>query len=240
MIGKDIDLIKQQWTIEDKTLFIKYLKSFSKGGESIEFEKRILNTNYECVAVPSKDIDRIVNTIYKGNFLSFIDLWINDNNASLVITGKLIARIKDFDVFKVYLKKYLSFVDSWAQTDCLKLKIKENDKQKYFDFSQDLIKSSQTFERRMGIIILFKLIDDTYIDKILNICKDMNNESEYYVNMAIAWLVAECFAKYRQKTLDLVKSKTLNQFVQNKAISKCNDSFRISEQDKNLLKQYRK
>ena len=73
----------------------------------------------------------------------------------------------------------------------------------------------------------------------MNICNSLGEETHYYVNMANAWLVAECFTKQRDKTLNLIKNKTLNKFVQNKAISKCRDSFRVSPEDKELLKTFR-
>ena len=61
----------------------------------------------------------------------------------------------------------------------------------------------------------------------------------YYVNMGIAWLLCECFTKYRDKTLRyLVKSK-VNTFTFNKTISKIRDSYRVTKEDKaylNMLK----
>ena len=40
----------------------------------------------------------------------------------------------------------------------------------------------------------------------------------------------------QEKVYDLLKLKCLDKFIQNKAISKCRDSFRISEADKQKLK----
>ena len=67
-------------------------------------------------------------------------------------------------------------------------------------------------------MLLNYYINDEHIDNILSLCQ---KESEYYyVNMAISWLLCECFIKYRSKTLDLIKSKNLSPFVQNKTIYK--------------------
>ncbi len=232
---KSFELIKDQWTEKDKSSFVQYLNSFSKGEEKAMWEKRILNTSYPCNAVPSVEIDRIVREIHKGNFLSFIELFVHDNYACLEITGKLIAKIKDFETMKTYLLKYIKLVDCWAGTDCLKFNVKAENKDKFFTLSKELTKSKLPFERRLGLIILFKLIDDDYIDEIMKICSEFANEDHYYVNMANAWLIAECFAKRRDKTLQLLKSQTLNKFTQNKAISKCRDSFRVSKEDKEML-----
>ena len=54
--------------------------------------------------------------------------------------------------------------------------------------------------------------------------------------MAISWLLAESFVKYRIKILELLKSKKLNPFVQNKTISKIRESLKVSKEDKELVK----
>ena len=54
--------------------------------------------------------------------------------------------------------------------------------------------------------------------------------------MAISWLLAECFIKYRAKILDLLKSKKLSTFVHNKTISKIRESLKVSKEDKELVK----
>ena len=54
--------------------------------------------------------------------------------------------------------------------------------------------------------------------------------------MAIAWYLCDCFIKDRVETLIFLKSNKTNDFVLNKTVSKCRDSFRISKEDKELLK----
>ena len=145
------ELIKQQWKPSDRKFFVEYISKFAKGGESAIFEQKILNTNYKCIALQAKETDLIVKNIYKGNYMSFIDLWIDDNYSCLAITGKLIAKIKDYDLFEKYILKYIKKVDCWAGCDCLKLNIKEQDRDKYYNLSCKLIKSDLPFERRLGL-----------------------------------------------------------------------------------------
>ena len=91
------------------------------------------------------------------------------------------------------------------------------------------------------MFILFKLIDkDEYIDKIYDMLNGFETEKEYYVNMMNAWLICELFIKRRDKTLKFLECNRLNRFTINKGISKCRDSFRVSEEDKLLLLNYRR
>lgn len=236
----NMNLIKENWTKEDAPVFNAYLMTFSKGKEKGEWEKRIVNTSLPCIAVQSPDVKRITKEISKGNFISFIDLWIWDNFTDTAIIGGLICLIKDFDLMKKYLFKYARKADNWATVDLLKFKIKDSNKKDYLELAKELMKDKATFARRAGLSILFKLVDDdNYIDEIFKIMNSFYDEKEYYVNMIVAWLFAECFTKQREKTLVFLKTHKLNTFTINKGISKCRDSFRVSKEDKEMLISYR-
>ena len=74
---------------------------------------------------------------------------------------------------------------------------------------------------------------------IFNEADNLFNETEYYVNMAMAWLLCECFIKQKAKTISYLQNHKLNKFTINKMISKCCDSYRVSKEDKEYLKQFR-
>ena len=98
----------------------------TKGKEKSIWEQKIVNTNKKCIAVPSPKLKEIAKEIFKGNFISFIDLWIMDNHSSISIIGYLICKIKDFDLMKKYLDIYSAQIDNWAHCDLLKFKITKN------------------------------------------------------------------------------------------------------------------
>lgn len=235
-----MNLVKEHWDKNDIIDYQNYLLSLSKGEEKEFWEQRICNTKLPCIAVPSPLVKKVVNEIYKGNFMEFLDLWVWENFTNTTIIGGLICKIKDKKAFKKYLDKYSNCCDNWATCDSLKFPIKENNKDEFFEISKEYIKSPKPFVRRVGITILFKLIEDKYISEIFKILNSFENETEYYVNMVNAWLVAECFTKKRDETLEFLETNKLNKFTVNKAISKCRDSFRISKEDKEMLLCFRK
>lgn len=97
------------------------------------------------------------------------------------------------------------------------------------------------FKRRIGVNIWFKFFDDEkYIVKILDLIDSLKSETHYYVNMAVAWWVAECFVKRRDVAIKLFEEDRLNTFTNNKSIQKCRDSFRVSEEDKHMLLKFKK
>ena len=54
--------------------------------------------------------------------------------------------------------------------------------------------------------------------------------------MAIAWLVSVCFVKYRNKTFKYLNDNKLNRFTYNKSIQKIIESYRVSLEDKEILR----
>lgn len=236
-----MELVKEQWHEEHKKEFQNYLKSLSKSKEKSNWEQRIVNTKLPCLAVSSIDIDKIVSKISKGNFLSFINLWLWEYHSNTLINGKLICKIKDFDILKQYLIKYAKLADNWSTIDCLKFKFTKENEKDFMKFSTELLRYNETFARRLGVIIMLKLCNnEKFTDEILNNIKTLYLEKEYYVNMATAWLLAELFIKSRDKTLNFLKSEKLNTFTLNKMISKCRESFRVSRGDKQMLLQFKK
>lgn len=236
-----MELIKHSWSQFDITKLDEMLYEM-KRIDKIEWTKNIVNTKMDVLAIPSKELDRIVKQISNGNIMSFINCYV-DNELSFtyhentIIFAKLLTMLPDFSVFKRGLIYFANKIDNWASCDTIngRLKFNQND---IFNLATLLIKNNNEFVKRVGFRLLFNIINADFIDKIFKLMQYRENESEYYVNMIIAWLMAECFIKQRDKTLEFMKVYK-NRFALNKAISKCYDSYRVSNEDKIMLKKYR-
>lgn len=235
-----MNLIIEKWTSKDGQAFQVFLEGL-KREEKIDWTRKILNTNFPLLALTTKQCKDIAKQISKGNFLSFLDLNLHTFYENMAINGFLIDEIKDFSVMKKYLDIFVEYVDTWACCDLLKFKIISKNKEKFFSLSRECIKSNIPFKRRIGVNIWFKFFDDEkYIVKIFDLINSLKSETHYYVNMAVAWWVAECFVKRRDVAIKLFEEDRLNTFTNNKSIQKCRDSFRVSEEDKNMLLKFKK
>ncbi len=228
-------LNRDRWDETAVVEYEEYLLSLGKGKEKGEWEQRIVNTSLPCIAVPSEEIERIAREIFKGNYGSFLDVAPKNNYSEVAVIGKLISRIKDFDEFSSALELYGKTVDNWAGTDILKFN-KKRFSERLFELGKDYLYRPLTFERRIGLRIMFSFIDDEHIDYIFFTAVRLREEKEYYVNMCLAWLLAECVVKSRDKTMTFLESAELSEFVLRKTVSKCRDSYRVSEEDKTALK----
>ncbi len=127
---------------------------------------------------------------------------------------------------------------NWAVCDvtAAALKIKPADKKIWFEFAESLITEENEYAVRFGIVIMLDyFLDKEYIERIL---KDIDNlnKNEYYINMAIAWLVSVAYIKQKEYTAEYLKHNKLSDFTHNTALRKIRESFRVSEEDKDFVR----
>ncbi len=141
-----------------------------------------------------------------------------------------------------YFYKYLDLIDNWAITDtfCNSLKIVNQNKEFFWDISKKLINSTKVYHIRVGLVLLLNYYgEEEYIQSIIKLLDEIQND-EYYVNMAMAWLVCEIFIKFPDCGMKYLKHNKLNKFTINKSISKIRDSYRVSNEIKKEILQYKK
>lgn len=233
-----MQLVKEKWTKADIEEYYESQKSLIGSDKDREFEKKIVNTRLFCYGKTSFKAKEWAKFIKKGNYLSFLDGVKIKTHFDSIVCAYLISEIKEFSEYEKRLNAFVVTIDNWASCDTLKF-VKQDKEQLYF-LAKRYLKSDETFIRRVGLDIFFELYKDkTYLERTFNAIDGLKNEREYYVNMCGAWLLSFCFIKYREETLYYIKNAKTNAFVINKGLSKINDSFRVSKEDKELLKGYR-
>lgn len=243
-----MELIRNIWTIADIIKLNKYLESFKRNNQI--WTKNIYKTQKHCLAIPISRLRQISKEIIKGNYLQFIEKYFTCVNQNInvlnqipiefnLIIGLIICNINEINSIKKYLTMYGKSLDSWVETDVIKLKINSKNKHEIFKMSTEFLWSEFPFLRRLGIIIFFKYLNDKfYLSKIFKSLLKLYSENNYYVNMSISWLLCESFIKNKDKTLAFLHRGGLNRVVLQKFVSKCRDSFRVCKEDKEMLRQF--
>ena len=81
---------------------------------------------------------------------------------------------------------------------------------------QDFLNSPYEYTVRVGLVLLLNFyVEENHIPKILSLVDSLNRE-EYYINMAAAWLLAECYIKAKEITLPYLQQNRLSKFVAGK------------------------
>lgn len=187
---------------------------------------------------------KIAKRIAKGDFWQYLDAEPKKYYEEIMIEGIVIATapmstMERFD----YLANFVPRIHDWATCDCAaaSFKIKPKELPEYWNFIMRYRDSRAEFEIRfMLVMILDHFILPEYWTRIIEILEHLPSQA-HYVEMAAAWLISVMMVKDREKTIAyLAGDNHLSDFVQNKAISKCRESFRVSKEDKELLKTLRR
>lgn len=231
----------EKWTNEKYQEFVTYLKSLSDEAYK-NFHSKLTTTKYEILGIRVPIERKIAKEISKGDITSFLRVSQNVYYEEVMIKGFVIASIKDKETLLKYLDYYVSLIDNWAINDgfCNSLKIVNLDKEFWFSYFANYLKSNEEFRVRVGLIIFLSFyVEEEYLERIFFLV-DKITLDKYYVNMGIAWLLCECFTKYRDNTLKYFLKSKINTFTFNKTISKIRDSYRISKEDKEFLNSLRR
>lgn len=101
--------------------------------------------------------------------------------------------------------------------------------------------ASPEFTTRLALVLLLDYyITPDYLHLIYDHATRLADRDEYYVRMALAWLLAETFIKFPDETVAFLKAHTLPRWTHNKAISKICDSYRVPTEVKDDLKPLRR
>lgn len=234
------------WNENSYSEYIDYLKSISVN-KTKTFNEKIFNDTKEVLGLKIPEMRKISKEILNGNSSEFLNIAKKYDKylEEVMIESFVIADLKENIDDKIKrVDNFIPKISSWAICDSFvpSLKIIKKNKEVFWNYlMKKYNKSSKEFELRFIIICLMDYyIGDEHLDKIFEIFRDVKKE-DYYVKMAVAWALCECFIKRRDKTLEFLKSiDNFDIFTFNKAIDKCRDSYRVTKEDKELLKNMKK
>lgn len=226
----------------DYSIFRTKLASLADD-EYREFSMRGIPCDRPFLGVRIPEIRKLVNAVPKEAFADFLaekPVAIEE----VIARGFLIARLSYEEMLKVF-DSQIKLLDNWCTVDTFCAALRKTVKSHEADFLEvkvePLLKSGDEFSTRAGLVFLLDFyVKPDYLYLIFDRIESLRDCQEYYVKMAIAWLLAECFIKFPDETFSYLKSSKLDKWVFNKAISKICDSFRVDSDTKNLVKKLRK
>ena len=153
-----------------------------------------------------------------------------------VLKGFFVMLLKQDEAKFALASSFIKTMPNWAVCDMFAPKFRDA------ALADALLKQAKggvsEFERRFLYVYFMQNMDAISPKEFFEICAAENDE-RYYVQMGAAWAIAEMFIKQRESTLAFLASKRAAKFIQNKAISKIRDSFRVSKAEKDALLKYK-
>ena len=192
------------------------------------------------IGVRVPDIRKIAKTLVSKNcyeeFLNHLPHTYFDEN---MLHGAIINEIKDYESCMIETEKFLPYVDNWAVCDTMSPKIFKKQKDNLLSRIKIWCASNETYTCRFGMKMLMShFLDENFKPEYLELPACVISE-EYYVNMMIAWFFATALAKQWESAIQYIESFRLDQWVHNKTIQKACESYRITPEQKKMLKQFK-
>ena len=200
-----------------------------------------MNVN-DIIGVRTPELRKFAKQLAKdervGDFLAVLPhRYLDEMN----LHGFIISELKDYNECLEEIERFLPYVNNWATCDLLSPKAFKQKKNR-IRLIEDIkrwMASDEPFIIRFGIEMLMSFyLDEDFKPEYLKWVSDIRHE-HYYVKMMVAWYFATALAKQWESTLPYIVESTLEKWTHNKAIQKAVDSYRITPEQKELLKSYR-
>ena len=208
-----------------------------------EFAERITLSKRPVLGVRIPLIRKVVNAVPRESYEELL-LVRPVTIEEVLARGMIIGRLPYGEMLE-WFGSQVSYIDDWSTCDIFCAGLRKVVRGHLDEFLENKVKGlvvdSREFAVRVGLVILkTSYVESKYLEYVFGVSDDLASRDEYYVKMAIAWLVSECFIKYPDETLEYLKAAKLPEWTFNKTISKICDSYRVSGEMKKILMGMRK
>ena len=175
--------------------------------------------------------DMVKSGQYK-DFISFLPHRFFEENQ---LHAFILSEIRDFGIAIKETERFLPFIDNWATCDQMSPRVFKKNLGFVEKYVRKWIKSKDVYTVRFAIKILMQYwldseFDIKYVDMVANI-----KSKEYYINMMRAWYFATAVAKQFDAVLPYFQRGKLDEWTRLRAIQKAIESFRVSNEHKEIL-----
>ncbi len=209
-----------------------------------QFHSNLCPNTDNIIGVRVPEIRKYVKKIIKEKpyYLDEIKIEEFKYYEEVLIYGLYIAMAKlEQTILFEKLDIFVPLIDNWAICDIVSgsIKINKANKNAVYKYIKKYYTSKKEFERRFFIVMLFHFLEDDYINQIIH---DINNIDikDYYVSMAIAWLISDIYIKYKDNCLQFLKDNNLDDKTYNKACQKIIESNRVTKEEKNEIRKMKR
>lgn len=185
----------------------------------------------------------VAKEIAKEDWKNYLRTAKSDYYEEIMLQGMVIGLAKMNLAERLdYIKSFVSKIDNWAVCDvtCAGLKFTKKHMSEVWEFLKPYINSNKEFEIRFGVVMLldFYIIEE-YIKQVLEILNNIHHDG-YYVKMAVAWAISVCYIKFPKETMVLLQNNKLDIFTYNKALQKIIESYRVANEDKEIIRKMKR
>ena len=211
-----------------------------------KFHSSLLPGVENIIGVRMPLLRKLAKEILRGDWRSYLDSSVAEPNtyyednilqALLIGTSKISLQERH-----TYIKAFVPKINNWAVCDlfCSTLKEVQRYPQEYWQMLMPYFNSTNAYDLRFASVMLLNhFTSDEFAEEALKLLEAIKHE-DYYVKMGVAWAISIFYIKQPKLTLSLLKQNNLDNFTHNKAIQKIRESFRVSNEEKEMLNRFKR
>ncbi len=209
------------------------------GAGQIAYYKKVIPESKPSIGVKVPVLRKLAKELAKGDYKTFVRCYPDDYFEQETLKAFVIGYAKDdLDEILKLAEEFIPTIHDWSVNDsfCQNFTIARKHRGQVFDWLSKYIDSDKEYEQRVVAVLLMShfLVDD-YYERVLSVMEQLNNPA-YYTQMGVAWCVATAYAKYPEATMEFMKRGNLSDWTYNKSIQKMIESYRVSDEDKAVLR----
>lgn len=203
--------------------------------EKARFDEGIVNTSYEIKGLLIKDMELFAKELAQ-NGVEFVNMPLTCHE-EIMIAGLVVAYSKKRACDKIKdIEKFLPHIDNWSTCDTIVTRLKGLESKK--EFFVNLLHSNRPFYIRFGIVWIMKFELRKNIRETVNLINENVKNTNYYVEMALAWCYSEALIFDYEYIVEFVQ-KLDRYVIRNRTLQKACDSYRVSDERKKEIKALR-
>lgn len=197
----------------------------------------------QIIGVRIPKMREFAKELAKEDWKSYLEHAWSEYNEEIMLQGLVLGYINtDIETRLTYLAEFVPKINSWATCDSpvMGMKFIKKNQERVRGFLAPYFTSENEYEVRFGVVALLDhYVDAAHIDDVLSVLECTKHEG-YYVKMAVAWTLCECYIKFPKKTNIFLEQTQMDIWSYNKGIQKITESRRVSEEEKMRLKAMKK
>lgn len=208
-----------------------------------KFSSSLIPGSKPVLGVRVPELRKMAKQIAKEDWKGFVTDCPNTYYEHQLLKAFVIGYAKDdLSVILQCADEFIPSIGDWAVNDgfCQTFTIARKHRKEVWEWMLGYAGKEDEYSQRVAAVLMLShfLVED-YIDDVLDEMNQLTNPG-YYTKMGVAWCVATAFAKFPEKTMEFMKNNTLDEWTYNKSIQKMLESYRVNDEDKQILRKMKK
>ncbi len=217
--------------------FLELLRAEADAEYAAFQTKLIKSERYRVIGVRVPVLRKIAKKL--SPFFSDVYSFPNTYYETVFLKLTLVSALP-YEAFLSCLFDCVALIDDWALCDCFSAKCIDRHREEFLPVLAGLFERNEEFSSRFVLVTLLShYMSEAYLPLIFSYLLRADS-GRYYEMMGAAWLLAEVLVRHYDRGVLFLREGKLVKRLQNKAIQKACESFRLTDSQKCLLKTLKK